>query len=168
MKYLYALIAITFTSFSNAAESLDINEIKAGLESKDAKYYSYLLWKDWNKFQLFLEKVESGDPQWLKVGKLLEQYTDAGVSTALSLTFARAIQNNPKEVLQIMSEYDVKWSCSVPLLEPKKSDYDAFVKKTTIAVQSLNVLELTEKKIVCLENLEKARDFSENHWPDYL
>lgn len=168
MKYAYLLPLIIACSLAIAdADALpDLNTMRIGLNSADAKEYAFSLYSHGSKFSTILERIESGDPDWLTLGRLLEKHADGWIATSLFLSFANAIQKNPKSALSIMTDHEIFLSCSVPLLEPTKYDFDTFVKNTMEAVQELDDVELSEKKKLCLGYLEEAQYFSENNWPD--
>jgi hypothetical protein len=168
MKYILALTFIALGNISRAGDLVDIDEIATGLNSIDADTFTYYLFTDDSKFNYVREKIESGDIGWIDIGRRLEKYSDGGVGTDLAISFAKAIQINPSYSLSLMTDYEVWWSCSVPLLEPTKSEFDAFVERTIVAVEKLNDNEVSKKKKSCLDALFNARSFSEHEWPDNI
>jgi len=166
MKYLLVCM-LTVLSFNIAAEQAwDVDEILTKLKSNQAIEFvnSIKPGDDWKVFDNLLKRIESGDPKWLEVGVILEDYTDAGISMGLSIAFAQAIKNNPEVVLAIMSEYDVSWSCSVPLIEPTKDVFDYFVNSTLSAVNKMDSPKLAMKKDTCLKKLNEAKERHIKAW----
>jgi hypothetical protein len=168
MGYICALTVIVLGSLSRADDLAGLDEIEAGLNSVEAHAYAYDLFTNDSKFNSVLEGIESGNADWIRIGKHLEQYSDGGMATDLAISFAKAVQSNPSYSLSVMSDYEVWWSCSVPLLEPTKAEFDSFIESTIIALEKLDDIKVFEKQKSCLDALEKARNFSENEWPDNI
>jgi hypothetical protein len=168
MKYICALTLIVLGSLSRADDLAGLDEIEAGLNSVEAHLYAYNLFTNNSKFNSVLEGIESGDADWIRIGKRLKQYSDGGVGTDLAISFAKAVQSNPSYSLSVMTDYEVWWSCSVPLIEPTKAEFDSFIESTIIALEKLDDIKVFEKKKSCLDALEKVRNFSENEWQDNI
>ena len=160
MKYLLmSLLAVL--SFNVTAERVwNVDEVLTMLQSDRAIDFvnSIKPEDDWDEYESLLNEIKLGDPKWLEVGVILASYTDAGISMGVSITFAQALKNNPEAVLSTMSEQDVIWSCSVPLIEPTKKDFYYFVNSTLTAVSEINTEQLLEKKELCLKQLQQAKD----------
>jgi hypothetical protein len=162
MKNLFVTALILFPLFTNANPDWDVNTVLEKLKSKDAKEFVKSLTPE-NDLEMttygsLLDKIETGTPQWLEVAILLKPYTDAGLSEALAITLAQAIKNNPSNLLSVLSEEEIKWSCSAPLIEPTKEEHENFIKLTLAAVSTVKESELSNKKQLCIEALNKSSE----------
>lgn len=156
-----------FSAFTLAEEQWNVDDVLKKLKSDKAEEFvnSILPRGDWKTYGSFLDQIETATPKWLEVAQLLKTHTDAGASEALSITLAQAIKNNPEAVFGIMSEHNVKWSCSVPLIEPTKKEFDDFTVTTSMAVRKINKPSLAVKKAICLKELNSIKEHYHKIWP---
>jgi hypothetical protein len=164
MKKTLLISIILFCSVVYSKVQWSIDDVILNLESNQAANYVTLLLSspDWKEYEDLLSEIENGTPKWLRVAVLLKKHTDAAASLSLSITLAQTIKNNPSGVFELLSNDEIKWSCSVPLIEPTKSEFSEFITKTMAAVNSIENTKVASKKAICLNELSNAKKVLDN------
>ena len=119
-------------------------------------------WSKDGTFDRVLEGMETGRPEWLRLGVSLHGGTDAGYSEMLTLAAGVALEREPKAALSIWGVHDgVAGMCGYPDLSDPKTNtpqkaaayIDARVRavagiRSALAKECLSVLKRTRKEIV--------------------
>lgn len=113
---------------------------------------------DSRRWDFVTHKMESGDPRWLNVAKMIAAGTDAGTSEGLIVTLAIALPKNPKGVLQIIGttsflSYDTV--CNAPFIEPTPAYLKKYLRKTRLVLRNLKDASVEEQRVKCLSQIEK-------------
>lgn len=154
-------IVCLIVSAQSYATDWNVDEVLMKLKSEQSDTFvnSVLFEGGWSVYDSLIKQIESGEPKWLEVAELLRQHTDAGASEAIATALGNAIKNNPEAVLAMMSDFEVKWSCSVPLIEPSKQEFINFVDLTLKSMSKVTDENLNTKKSICIEQLNAATQY---------
>lgn len=131
-------------------------------EKGSSKIVSELLTSE-NKWNYVIDKISTGESNWLKVAVTLRPGTDAGATEMIFGALGNALKFNPKEVLNLVSEkFTLKHICSWPVVgEPPCTEYSLCLKeieerqKSVIAVSDKNLITLCKQ---CVDSLEKGKE----------
>jgi hypothetical protein len=107
-----------------------------------------------SEWDLVLDKIEQGQPDWLKAAAALRAGTDAGNSVGLDVAVSGAIQHNPTGVLQVLGQ-DLQLSevCRNGQIEPTPAQVKAFLTRTRAALATVKAPTLIQKRDACLAKL---------------
>lgn len=155
---------------------LILNEVKI----KGAKKVVSEIWTDYAEEEFVLRQIETGDFQWLEVAKTLISGSDAGSTTDIWFSVARALPKAPELVLKLIKEsvplnpyvssFPLRQICIIPFIEAEtevKKEYLNKTEKALINVQEstledvrwecLRIIHYFQEKIYLDEEREKAR-----------
>jgi hypothetical protein len=141
---------------SNLPE-LDPSQLLAQISKLGARR-TLAIWLKDGTFDRVLDRVETGESDWLHVAVAIRRATDAGYSEMLSLSTGIALAKHPAEVLSIwVTHYGVEGTCGYPDISDPRTDSVkkavAYVDARAQAVRDIHT-SLARK---CLKNLELTR-----------
>lgn len=119
---------------------------------------------NWNHV---LNKVREGDADWIMA---LQSYiapgADAGASTAVIVTYAAALPNNPQAILQMGQGRgdSLLLVCGLPFIEPDYEFVQNYGKNALAALQGVEEDYLLEARDFCASHLQNSLDKAEAMW----
>jgi len=155
----YVSIIFTQTAFSGCTVNIDYSSPDAILEEvkkRGAKEVINDLWSDEEKEEdsiiyFVSKKIESGEPKWLEVARVLRPASDAGSGEDLLIMVARALPNAPALVLNMIgNSFPLRDICTLPFIEGEPEIEKAYLNKTENALKSLQEPELEGVRWDCL------------------
>ncbi|WP_345552588.1 hypothetical protein [Microbulbifer aestuariivivens] len=90
------IFIIVFIFDMNIANAIEFTDVESSIRSKGAKATLGELSWPYEKWNAFIEKVESGDPRWVALTIELRSASDAGASFELDHSLAHAYSQNPE------------------------------------------------------------------------
>lgn len=102
--------------------------------------------------------IARGTKEWLLVARSIKPYSDAAMSEELNENLAKALQKKPELVLELFGTPTTDWLeqiCTCPLIEPKESEAEAFIKKSIEAIVGVKDEFLKDQKESCLNYLKE-------------
>jgi hypothetical protein len=126
------------------------------------------LWSDGETpvFDSFLEKVRTGDRQWLRLAARLRSASDAGASEGLDGAMSDALPRAPEEVLRVCTLGDEPGSFSITSIcsgrfnlwaEEPPERAQQWYEKAERAISGYRSTELEAKRSACLSEIRQSR-----------
>ncbi len=169
-------VPIAFSEDNTCKYYLSPNLILNEIKIKGAGKVINDLWSDEEKeknsiIYFVARKIETGDPKWLEVARVLRPASDAGSGEDLLIMVARALPNAPALVLKMIGDsFPLRDICTLPFIEGEveiEKDYLNRTEKALISVQKpelqkvrwecLRIIHYFKEKIYLDEEREKAR-----------
>lgn len=106
-----------------------------------------------------LDRIETGDPDWIDLVPLLAPGTDAGTAEALVIALSRALKTNAPAILKLVAngEFTVGDVCIDNDIEVPLGDYLDFLDQIGVTVAAVLDPELSKVRGECLEQISAAR-----------
>lgn len=116
------------------------------------------------RWDLVLDRIESGAVEWLGVAKDLSPGTDAGTSTGLRVTLARALPKNPGGVLALIDGkvITVEYLCTAPFIEPEAAFLRRYLRDTKSALETLKDSTVDAYRRDCLQEIQRTMTLRPN------
>ncbi|MBE1159483.1 hypothetical protein [Dyella acidiphila] len=114
-----------------------------------------------DRFDGVLDRIDTGDADWIALVPRLAQGTDAGNSEGLSIALAYALPKNPAAVLAVVTEdggiLSVSRVCSIPFIEDSVKDRPGYKRQALRAMEAVRVAALQRAKESCFAVLSRSR-----------
>ena len=125
--------------------------------------YVYKQYDSQDEWNAVLEKIETGDKDWLKVAVAFYQVSDAGPAEMLIYATGVALAKSPHNALAIAAPVmSIEGVCGYPdMADPRfdtKKQTLAYLNARIDAVSNLNQKDVSDRKEQCLEMLHKTRN----------
>jgi hypothetical protein len=117
---------------------------------------------NWN---MLLDKARAGEGDWIyALNAYVAPGADAANSTAIIVTLATALSNNPEAVLNLGFSHgpSLYQLCSLPFIEPEDEFLEDYAHKTLHALQNIDKPYLLDLRDYCLRTLRASWNHSEN------
>jgi hypothetical protein len=109
------------------------------------------LWQDPRHFEEVCDHIETGAPGWLRVASELRASSDAGQSTSLNYSVARALPRAPVAVLSLIGRgFTVEDVCTSPFIEPDPGVAERYQKRALKALRRVRELHLQSTRDACI------------------
>jgi opacity protein-like surface antigen len=160
MKWKWAVLVLAAAASSSAlaAAWLTPQVIAADIAAHGADAVVSRLFRS-GDYDRVLDRIDSGDAEWVALAPKLAPGTDAGTAEALIISLAFALPKNPQAVLALLSgkaSFAVEDVCGAPFIEGTVKDVPSYVRKTRAAVSRVTEARLASAKSACLAALAKA------------
>jgi len=143
-------LVITLILFASGVNAMDINSLKKDIESNGAKATLADLSWPYEKWSSFVEKVKTGDKEWVEIAKRLYSVSDAGGSFELSHALAHAYSVNPESFNEPVKANEV---CSPNYMElDTKPEAERYLERMR---SILNGMPASEFKTECMALINK-------------
>lgn len=162
-KYAVGLLASLVCVSAIATESLTMTPdamtkyIDAhGAKATVDKLYSSKGERQWDTV---MQKVAAGSASWIAVAAKLADGADAGSAESLQVNLARALPNNPSQVLPLVgSKSFLGYSdvCGAPFIEPTHAFLMGYFTKAKKALDNLQDPKIEQQRKMCLAEIEKG------------
>ncbi len=113
------------------------------------------------RFDAVLDKIASGNAEWIRLAPDIAKGTDAGDSTGLIVALAEALPKNPKAVLRVLDGGAITNAsvvCGVPFIEPTPREVAVYLNKAIPAVTRISKSDRFPQREACLEALARAKE----------
>jgi hypothetical protein len=154
------LLFITIYAFEAHAQTINdlspqkmLNEISVKGPKRVVREYAdnQQLW------DVFLQYIESGKAEWLRVAFNLKPGTDAGTSEDLNFSVARALPKNPRGVLKLIGKrFSFEEVCTSPFIEPEPGVAEKYEKEAQNALSQVGSGLLAKRARKCLKRIRKS------------
>ena len=106
-----------------------------------------------------LDRIETGNQDWIDLVPLLAPGTDAGTAEALVITLSRTLKTNAPAVLKLIADgaFSVADICIDNDIEVPLADYVAFLDQITVTVAAVLDPPLRDVRNQCLHQIGTAR-----------
>lgn len=112
-------------------------QLSENLSLKGQKYFEDIVLS--GEYETILEKIESGDINFIKISGDLVKNVDASSSTALRFSLSRALTKSPLEVLSLVpNSFSVSEICTIPYIEVSTDEEMQHVKSSILALSSVS------------------------------
>ena len=106
-------------------------------------------------FERVCHMIETADPKWLEVARLLKPASDAGLALSLNYSVARALPRAPERVLALIGHgFTVEDVCTSPFIEPEPGVAENYQRRTVAALRGVRAPGLSSVVSECLAGVE--------------
>jgi len=158
MKLFAVLVAASLATSPVRADALSPNNITQEIKKHGA--HDVVAWLlAHGDYDRVMDKIDTGDRQWVMLAPLLAPGADAGAAEELPIALAFALPRNPEAVLSVVGGkggFAVEDVCGAPFIEGTVDNIPAYIKKAERAVAHVSEPQLTDVKAKCLGALKKA------------
>jgi hypothetical protein len=167
-SFFLLLLMLSQPLFARDAISLSPKAIIENIEHNGAKAVVDKLasGKHPRQWEKVLQKIETGNSHWLAVAKALSEGTDAGTSTDMIVTLARALPRNPSGVLLLVdgkpdakTYFSIEELCSAPFIEPEDAYLNRYLIQTQLSLKKLHNRKVEMRRKECLARIEQVVDY---------
>ncbi len=162
LKTITIVTCVLMTACSAKLKTTSADSIIQQIQSKGSKQTLAEITANQEQWFQVLDNIQTGfikgDPKWRDVAISLRQSSDAGGSTAIDFSIARALPHNPEMVFStVESGILFKNLCTVPFIEQETSVENAFILDTTKALRELAGKGhlLAKKCLILFESLDR-------------
>ncbi|MDB5536224.1 MAG: hypothetical protein JWQ65_1099 [Devosia sp.] len=106
-----------------------------------------------------LDRIETGDQDWIDLVPLLAPGTDAGTAEGLVITLSRTLKTNAPAVFKLIADgqFTVEDICVDNDIEVPLTDYIAFLDNIVVTVAAVLDPALLDVRNACLHQIGTAR-----------
>lgn len=161
-KYTACLLASACTTvFTNESPILTPESITQYINANGAKATidKFHASKDKHQWNTVMQKVATGNASWIAIAHKLADGADASSAESLQINLARALPNNPTEVLQLIDSKNFLGYadiCGAPFIEPTHGYLMTYFTRTQKALNNLQAPKVEQQKKKCLSEIEKG------------
>jgi hypothetical protein len=152
-------LALHFLASPAFAAGLTPAQIERDIHARGAKAVVQSLARS-GKFETVLDRISSGSTSWVRLATGLARGTDAGDSTGLTVSLAKALPKNPAAVIAALDEGPVIGPvavCGVPFVEPSPQEVREYLDRAIPAVTRVEPSKRVPHRASCLEALHHAQ-----------
>lgn len=147
---------------TNQSEYLTASTLINCIEKGNADKLLNKIYNDQAAWYNLLDKIATGDPEWLKVAKGLARAADAGASEQLDAAVGEALYDAPDKVLEnSLSVFSLDAICGAPDIDDTRfGSYKLAndeIDRRKAALEQLVNPELVDDIQGCMKRLEESR-----------
>lgn len=126
-----AMLACVLTALAASPGSLSSDVLLQRIKQQGGQRTLAELWQDRQAFDGILNRIATGELQWLEVARRLRPFSDAGASESIDEAVARALPAQPHRVLSLVGHgFELEHICTSPFIEPEPGVAEAYERKT--------------------------------------
>lgn len=168
----FITVLVPIACFGDNRIVISLRDLQHRIESEGAQVAVERVYAHPQHWEALLRKIESGDPDWIRVGASLKKGADAGAAHGLEESLGQALEISPQILLALASRYELSISdfCRAPDVDdPRYSSYETNIRglrRRVAAVEAVKEQNLAPYRSLCLQSLTKeeqaiARFFEE-------
>lgn len=160
MASAFLAVLLLATGHADAAQPLSAPDELARLRQVGADAYVRALFADDLRHAQVLSRIEVGRPEWLGLAQAMKPAADGAFAEDLDAGVAKALVNNPRDVLKLLSPeggpttWRIKLACQAPIATPGKAWLRDYKAKAIRAVSAVRDPGLSDQKRHCLQALD--------------